>query len=144
MDSFAYGQDAYWTSCLLDTMPMDIMPMDTMPMAMPMTMPKLLHKGYAYVVNRTGANHIYWRCKKRKLCNASLKMKDDIIEGDATEHSHPPDPARCTALRSIDVITKRVESSDECTSAIIQNALTDFPLSAAGALPQKETLARMV
>ena len=68
-------------------------------------------------------------------------MKDDMIEGDATEHSHPPDPARCTALKSIDAITKKAESTDECTSAIIQNAITDFPLSAAGALPKKETLA---
>ena len=62
---------------------------------------KLVHKGYAYVVNRTGANHTYWRCEKRKLCNASRKMKGDMIKGDATQwqHSHPPDPARCMALK---------------------------------------------
>ena len=38
----------------------------------------------------------------------------------------------------------RAENSEESTSNIIQNCTQDFPLSAAGSLPKKETLARMI
>ena len=38
----------------------------------------------------------------------------------------------------------RAENSEESPSNIIQNCTQDFPLAAAGSLPKKETLARMI
>ena len=105
---------------------------------------KLLHEGHAYVINRTSQTYTYWRCEKRKQCNASLKTKNDIIEGLVTEHSHPPSTARLIAIKTVDAIKKRASSSDECTSSVIQKETTQFPLDAAGALPNKEALSRMV
>ena len=105
---------------------------------------KLLYKGYAYVMNREAGKYAYWRCDKRKLCKASLKTKNDVLEGSITAHTHNPDPARVTALKTVDEIKKRARASDECTSSVIQNSTTHFPLSAAGALPKKESLARLV
>ena len=71
-------------------------------------------------------------------------MKNDIIEGVVTEHSHPPSTARLIAIKTVDGIKKRASSSDECTSSVIQKETTQFPLDAAADLPNKEVLSRMV
>ncbi|KAL8601709.1 hypothetical protein ACOMHN_033885 [Nucella lapillus] len=83
---------------------------------------KLLHEGYAYVI----------------------KTVNDVLEGRPSTHSHPPSAARCLALKAVGDIKQRAEQSEEATSSIINNCTAEFPLAAAGSLPKKETLARMI
>ena len=59
-------------------------------------------------------------------------------------HTYPPDPPRTAVIKSVTAIKERTETSQEATSAVIQNCTQNVPLAAAGALPRKETLARMV
>ncbi|KAL8583482.1 hypothetical protein ACOMHN_056292 [Nucella lapillus] len=44
---------------------------------------KLLHEGYAYVMDRTKADNvtIFWRCEKRGECKGRLKTVNDVLEG---------------------------------------------------------------
>ncbi|XP_076471818.1 uncharacterized protein LOC143301423 [Babylonia areolata] len=107
---------------------------------------KLLHEGYAYVMDRTKADNvtIFWRCEKRGECKGRLKTVNDVLEGRPSTHSHPPSAARCLALKAVGDIKQRAEQSEEATSSIINNCTAEFPLAAAGSLPKKETLARMI
>ncbi|KAL8578262.1 hypothetical protein ACOMHN_005653 [Nucella lapillus] len=100
---------------------------------------KLLHEGYAYVMDRTKADNvtIFWRCEKRGECKGRLKTVNDVLEGRPSTHSHPPSAA-------VGDIKQRAEQSEEATSSIINNCTAEFPLAAAGSLPKKETLARMI
>ncbi|CAB4045138.1 Hypothetical predicted protein, partial [Paramuricea clavata] len=59
-------------------------------------------------------------------------------------HSHPPDPSCVAVKRAVSAMIHRAENSEESTSNIIQNCTHDFPLAAAGSLPKRETLARMI
>ena len=86
----------------------------------------------------------YWRCEKRKECSGRLSTLADALWQQPSEHSHPPDPARIAVQRAVSAIKYHAENSEESTSNIIQNCTQDFPLSAAGSLPKKETLARMI
>jgi hypothetical protein len=107
---------------------------------------KLLHEGYAYVMDRTKADNvtIFWRCEKRGECKGRLKTVNDVLVGRPSTHSHPPSAARCLALKAVGDIKQRAEQSEEATSSIINNCTSEFPLAAAGSLPKKETLARMI
>ncbi|KAL8588196.1 hypothetical protein ACOMHN_063218 [Nucella lapillus] len=105
-----------------------------------------LHEGYAYVMDCTKADNvtIFWRCEKRGECKGRLKTVNDVLEGRPSTHSHPPSAARCLALKVVGDIKQRAEQSEEATSSIINNCTAEFPLAAAGSLPKKETLARMI
>ena len=100
--------------------------------------------GYCYVVDRKRGDVTYWRCEERGSCGGRLKTKDDVVQGTPSQHSHASDPARTASLKAVNAIKEKAKSSDEVTSTIIQNCTSDFPLSAAGSLPNKETLSRMV
>ncbi|KAL8591669.1 hypothetical protein ACOMHN_056785 [Nucella lapillus] len=97
---------------------------------------KLLHEGYAYVMDHTKADNvtIFWRCEKRGECKGRLKTVNDVLEGRPSTHSHPPSAARCLALKAVGDIKQRAEQSEEATSSIINNCTAEFPLAAAGSL----------
>ena len=66
------------------------------------------------------------------------------VEDTASDHSHAPSASRSIASKTVDTIKKRAKQSDEVTSTIIQNCISEFPLESLGALPTKGTLSRMV
>ncbi|PVD27528.1 hypothetical protein C0Q70_12690 [Pomacea canaliculata] len=74
---------------------------------------KLLHEGYAYVMDRTKADNvtIFWRCEKRGECKGRLKTVNDVLEGRPSTHSHPPSVARCLALKTVGDIKQRAKQS---------------------------------
>ena len=49
---------------------------------------KLLLEGYAYIVDRRKDNVTYWRCERKGRCGGRLKTQDDIVQGEASDHSH--------------------------------------------------------
>ena len=73
-----------------------------------------------------------------------MMTHDDTLWQQPSEHTHPPDPSRVAVQRAVSAMQRRAENSEESTSNIIQNCTQDFPLAAAGSLPKKETLARMI
>ena len=105
---------------------------------------KLLHNGYSYVVDKTVKATTDWRCERRKECNVRIRTISDAEHGQASEHSHPPDGACNIILKSLDVMKNSAEQTEEVTSRIINNVLEELPLSIAGSIPKRETLARMV
>lgn len=105
---------------------------------------KLLLDGYAYIVDRRKDSITYWRCERKGRCGGRLKTKYDVVQGEASNHSHPPDTARNWSLKTVNKIKEKAKNSEERTSTIIQNSTSDYPLNAASALPKKETLAKMV
>ena len=57
---------------------------------------------------------------------------------------NPPDPARTAIAKMLSDIREHTLQSEEATSTIVQNYIQNFPLTAAGLLPKKETLSRMI
>ena len=47
-----------------------------------------------------------------------------------SRHSHLPDPSRIYAVKTIIAIKERAATSDESTSAVINNITQNFPASA--------------
>ncbi|XP_025102456.1 uncharacterized protein LOC112569024 [Pomacea canaliculata] len=82
---------------------------------------KLLHEGYAYVMDRTKADNvtIFWRCEKRGECKGRLKTVNDVLEGRPSTHSHPPSVALTTSsrrfnsswIRWMPTLTRRFQTS---------------------------------
>ena len=105
---------------------------------------EMLFAGFVYVSDKKKEESAYWRCKKRKACSGRLSTLADTLWHQPSKHSHPPDPARVAVQRAVSAMKYRAENSEESTSNIIQNCTQDFPLAAAGSLPQKETLSRMI
>ena len=98
---------------------------------------KLLLDGYAYIVDKQKGNVTYWRCERKGSCGGRLKTEDEVIQGEASNHSHPPDAGRNLSLKTIQKIKERAKQLEEVTSTIIQNCTSEYPLDAAGALPKK-------
>ncbi|XP_028415511.1 uncharacterized protein LOC114538576 [Dendronephthya gigantea] len=105
---------------------------------------KLLFEGYVYVLDKKKEESAYWRCEKHKECSCRLSTLADTLWHQPSKHSHLPDPARVAVQRAVSAMKYRAENSEDSTRNIIQNCTQDFPLAAAGSLPQKETLARMI
>ena len=105
---------------------------------------KLLFDGYAYIVDKQNDNITYSRCEPKRRCGGRCKTEDDTIQGKASNHSYPSDLGRNLALKTVQKMKDRATVSEEVTSTIIQNCTSEYPLDAAGALPKKETLARLV
>lgn len=106
--------------------------------------PKLLYEGYAYVVNVIKNGICFWRCDKRGICNATIGTLNNEVCRQPTDHSHPSDPSRIISIKTVQEIKFRAKNTEEHTSTIIQNCTSIFPLDAAGSLPKKETLSRMI
>lgn len=100
--------------------------------------------GHAYVVDKSKGSVTYWRCERRSAnCGGRLKTEDDVVQGEASSHSHPPDDGHQSSLKTVQKIDDRAELSEEVTSASIQNGTSEYPLDAADALPKNEILARL-
>ena len=105
---------------------------------------KLLYEGFVYVLDKKKEETSYWRCERRKECSGRLSTLLDTLWQEPSAHSHPPDPSRVSVERAVSAMRHRTENSEESTGNIIQNCTQDFPLAAAGSLPKRETLARMI
>lgn len=105
---------------------------------------KLLLNGYTYVVDKEVKETTFWRCEKRKVCNARIRTVSDIEQGNVSNHSHPPDGAHNSVLKALEKMKTRAEQTEVVTSSVIHNVVEELPLSVAGSLPKRETLARMV
>ncbi|XP_068217801.1 putative exonuclease GOR [Palaemon carinicauda] len=77
---------------------------------------KLLHNGYSYVVDEIVKATTYWRCERRKECNARIRTISDVEHGQASEHSHPPDGAHNIILKSLVVMKNSAEQTEEMSS----------------------------
>ena len=104
---------------------------------------KLLHEGYAYVIDKVINERIYWKCEKRHYCNGRVITHGEII-CKATEHSHQQDSAHIDAIKVIDKIKINSQHSEEIPSSIINQCTNDVPVSIVGKLPRKESLARTI
>ena len=105
---------------------------------------KLLYEGFVYVLDKKTEETSYWRCERRKECSGRLSTLVDTLWQEPSVHSHPPDPSRVAVERAVSAMIHRAKNSEESTSNIIQNCTHDSPLAAAGSLPKRETLARMI
>lgn len=105
---------------------------------------KLLHDGYAYIMDRQRDKVIYWRCELKGKCKGRVRTVNEELDGTMTPHEHPPNAGRIHALKTVNTIKQRARDSEETTSTVIQNCLSTYPIDAACALPKKETLARSV
>lgn len=107
---------------------------------------KLSYGGYAYNCNRQVEERKYWRCELRATCNGRMttNLQCTNLEAAPSQHSHAPNPARIEALKALKSITDRALTSDDSSVAIINNAIAQVPLTAAGAIPRKDSLARLV
>jgi hypothetical protein len=73
-----------------------------------------------------------------------VTTENDVVRKQANAHTHPPDAARIAVAKAKSDITVRAETSDETTSAVVQNCVETFPLSAAAKLPKLTSLHRTV
>lgn len=48
---------------------------------------KLLLYGYAYIVDKQKDNVTYWRCDHKESCGGRLYTEDEVIQGEASNHS---------------------------------------------------------
>ena len=105
---------------------------------------RLFYGGYAYILDKQRDATSYWRCEKRGECKARLTTEDDHLKNQPSEHSHPRDPIRMHVAKTVSEIRQHAITSEEPTSTILQNCTMDFPLAAAGQLPRRDALERMV
>ena len=92
---------------------------------------KLLHEGYAYVIDKVINGRIYWKCEKLHFCNSRAITQGETI-CKTTEHSHEQDSLRIDAMKVIDKIKTSSQHSEEipssiinqCTSGLLVNLIT--------------------
>ena len=104
---------------------------------------KLIFDGYVYSIDRIRDDKVYWKCEERKICSGRTTVGHVICNG-PSQHTHAGDPSSVAALKTITAIKERAVNSEEATSTLVQNCTQNFSLAAAGSLPNKEALARMV
>ena len=78
---------------------------------------KLLHEGFAYTTDKKHGNITYWRCEKRTECGARLKTINDVIQGNPSQHYHPPNDTRNATLIVVNEIKQRACETEEVTAA---------------------------
>ena len=110
--------------------------------------PKLLYEGCSYVLDKIALDQTqkYWRCEKRDQCRGRMTTNMDCtaINKMPSKHSHPPNPARVAAVKTVAAIRDRASTSEETTSSVINNCTQNLSLAAAAAVPRRDHLARMV
>ena len=77
--------------------------------------------GYAYVVDKRKDDVTYWRCERKGNCGGRLKTENDVIQREASNHSHPPDAGHNLSLKTVQKIKSRAKYSEEVTLTIMQN-----------------------
>ena len=106
---------------------------------------KILFDGYAYIKDKIHRENQYWRCDKKHQCRARLTTDiDSSAVLRVTNHNHAPCPASNISKKVVSEIRETAKNSQECTSVLVNRTLQQFPLAAAGSLPKKNTLTRMV
>ena len=67
----------------------------------------------------------YWRCEKRKVCNARIRTLNDIEQENASNHSHPPDSAHNSVLKALEKMKTRAEQTEVVRSSVINNVVEE-------------------
>ena len=55
---------------------------------------KLLHEGFAYVLDKRREDRLCLRCEKHIECSGRLITEDYVLQSEGGRHTHAPDPAR--------------------------------------------------
>ena len=107
------------------------------------TIARILFDGYAYIFDKQD-NITNWRWEHNGKCEGRLKTKADVIQGEPSDHPHPPAAGRNLALKTVQESKDRAKVSEEVTSTGVHNITSEEPLiDAAGALPKNENPATM-
>ena len=104
---------------------------------------KLLYEGYAYAVDKRKEDRILWRCEKRGYCGGRITISNDTVLSFAS-HSHQPDSLRCDALKIQNNIKDTASVTEDIPSNIIHNATANISQDVCGAVPKKESIARII
>ena len=104
---------------------------------------KLLHEGYAYIIDKVFNERSYWKCEKLHFCNGRAITHGETI-CKTTEHSHQQDSSQIEVMKVIDNIKINSQHSEEIPSSIINQCTNDVPVAIVGKLPRKDSLARTI
>lgn len=76
---------------------------------------KVLYEGYAYVKQKDLANNVVsYECEQRRYtsaCKAKIKVLEGQVIGKLHDHSHQPNPSRHEALKTIQSIKDRAQTT---------------------------------
>ena len=108
---------------------------------------KLEHEGYFYVKNKEIANgFVSYECVKRRKgeCKARIRVKDDEVFKGNHEHTHAPEPGSSDAVKALNSIRERAETTQETPQQIIADLLANMDDVSSQQLPPPRTIKRNI
>ncbi|KAL5240513.1 hypothetical protein ACI65C_007923 [Semiaphis heraclei] len=118
---------------------------------------KLFINGYVMVKNKVRENRYNWECEKRvhrknaeTTENCSARATTDCVNGvhtlcgTPTDHNHAPEAHRATVIDFRTNIKKRAHSTSDKPSQILQEVISNIPLSIQPYLPRPEAVRKII
>lgn len=109
---------------------------------------KLAHDGFIYTKDRTRGNKTYWRCEQRRTCNGRAVSIEDggtVNIRITKEHIHASQTEEVTVQKvRASLKRKAVEQPATHPATLIREELQGLPNDAIAALPERQTLRRLV
>ncbi|QQP52192.1 Uncharacterized protein FKW44_004253 [Caligus rogercresseyi] len=104
---------------------------------------KLLHDGYAYLLEKEKCDRTYWKCDKRGICKGRAIVYEEKINI-TQNHSHPPDQKENEAKKIISDIKIMSSSTSSSTSNIINECISKSNIDICTKLPKQDSLKQTV